>query len=64
MKVKGVILIVLVAILVALFTLKGLQTKDESENYTPPVSQSESAVRIEQAKQQGQPAWLLFHSTS
>lgn len=64
MKYKIIVLILLVAVLAGIFAVKsgnGRIAGDSTRNID--VSRS-SASLIEQARQKGQPAWLLFHSTT
>lgn len=63
MKLKATILIVLVAAVVALIAAKGVTQETTPEDYSANTPTSQTASLIEQAKEQGQPAWLLFHST-
>ena len=64
MKFKATVLIILVAAVVALVSVKGIQNSSVPENSSPTQASQSSASLIEGAKQQGLPAWLLFHSTS
>ena len=64
MKLKATVLIVLVAAVIALFAAKGVKTESASEDYSSNAPASQTASLIEEAKQKGQPAWLLFHSTT
>lgn len=64
MKYKIIVLILLVAVLAGIFAVKsgnGRIAGDSTRNID--VSRS-SVSLIEQARQKGQPAWLLFHSTT
>ncbi|ADG81349.1 thioredoxin family protein [Thermincola potens] len=63
MKLKATVLIVLVAAVVALFAAKGIKSGSAPEEYSSNTA-SQTASLIEEAKQKGQPAWLLFHSTT
>ncbi|MFA5880850.1 MAG: hypothetical protein WC834_01540 [Eubacteriales bacterium] len=63
MKLKAIVLVVLVAAVVALITAKGVKTENTPEDYSSNTPTSQTASLIEEAKQKGQPAWLLFHST-
>ena len=62
MKLKATILIVVVAAVVALIAAKGVKTESIPEDYSLNTSISQTASLIDDAKQKGQPAWLLFHS--
>ena len=64
MKLKATVLIVLVAAVVALIAAKGVKPENSQLDSSSNSSVSQAAGLIEQAKQNGQPAWLLFHSTS
>ena len=64
MKLKATVLIVLIAALVALSAAKGVRKDNVQQDSSAKSSVSQTASLIEQAKQKGQPAWLLFHSTS
>lgn len=64
MKLKATVLIVLVAAVIALFAAKGVKTESVPEDYSLNTPASQTASLIEEAKQKGQPAWLLFHSTT
>ena len=61
MKLKSMFLTGLIIGIVVLIALKTLGTVNTNQKYSASPSQ---ATAIEQAKQQGQPAWLLFHSTT
>jgi len=64
LKYKIIVLILLVAVLAGIFAVKsgnGRIAGDSTRNID--VSRS-SVSLIEQARQKGQPAWLLFHSTT
>lgn len=64
MKLKAIVLIILFAAVVALFAAKGVKTDDVRQGSTINSSASQTANLIQQAKQHGQPAWLLFHSNT
>lgn len=64
MKFKATVLIVLIAAVVALIAAKGVRTNNIQQDSSSNSSVSQGANLIEQAKQEGQPAWLLFHSTT
>lgn len=61
MKLKSMFLAGLIIGIVVLIALKTLGTVNTNQKYASSPSQ---ATAIEQAKQHGQPAWLLFHSTT
>lgn len=61
MKLKSMFLAGLIMGIVVLIALKTLGSVSINQKYAASPSQ---ATIIEQAKQQGQPAWLLFHSTT
>lgn len=67
MKYKAAFLILLIVVVVGIVVGKNL-SQAPGENTTEPMTQNSSgqgaAGLIEQAKQNQQPAWLLFHSTS
>lgn len=64
MKFKATVLIILVAAVVALVSVKGIQNSSVPENSSVNTVSQSSTGLIEEAKQQGLPAWLLFHSDS
>ncbi len=64
MKLKAIVLMVLLAAVVALIAAKGVKTENVQQDFSSNSSVSQAAGLIEQAKQKGQPAWLLFHSTT
>lgn len=64
MNLKAAVLIVLVAAVSALFAAKGVKTESVPADYSSNTPVSQTASLIEEAKQKGQPAWLLFHSTT
>ena len=63
MKLKAIVLVVLVVAVIALIYAKGIKTESTPEDYSSNIPVSQTASLIEKAKQNGQPAWLLFHST-
>ncbi len=61
MKLKSMFLIGLIMGIVVLLALKTIGAVNTNPKYAASPSQ---ATAIEQAKQHGQPAWLLFHSAT
>lgn len=64
MKLRVTVFIMLVAAVAALIATKGIKTDNGPEDYFSNIPASQTANLIEEAKRKGQPAWLLFHSTS